>query len=535
MRIVPRVISSALASRALMLAASSCLLGSGLAAQAPATGESGAFILRHGADTIAIENFTRSVPTGSLTSDLLLRGSGRVHFTAVVGADALISRMTLDGYAPGASSPASHGIVTIGRDTVTVDRGAGHIQRAATSAGALPWINPSFTLVDQIVRRARAIGKLPAQIPLFTLAAGQTFTATVSRIAADSMSIAFPDVQMHVAVNGAGQVVGGVVPAQNVTITRVAAAHPLSFAPPDYSPPAGAPYTAETVTVPTPAGFTLGGTLTLPRNRAGRIPAVVTITGSGLEDRDEAIPGVNGYRPFYQLADTLGRRGIAVLRLDDRGFGASKGDAANATSRDFANDVRAALAYLRTRPEIDPARLFLVGHSEGGLIAPMVAASDPTLRGIVLMAGTAEKGSTIIASQMRYAVDHNATIPDSLREKAYAAQMANVDSAGAHQPWMHEFLSYDPIPTARSVHVPVLILQGANDRQVTADQAAMLESAFKTGGNKDVTVHVFPGLNHLFLADPTGNPAGYGALPSKQIGPEVMGAIADWIAKHAAS
>lgn len=529
---MPSITRSAVTRAAVVIAAGAYLLGTGLVAQAT---ERGAFVALHGADTVAIENFTRDAAAGTLTSDLVARGAGRVHFTASYTPDALIRRVTLDGYAPGASLPSSHGVVTIAHDTVTVDRGAGHIQRALTSADALPWINPSFVLVDQVVRRARAIGKLPATIPLFELASAQTLPATVSKLAGDSLSVAVHGVEMRVAVNAAGHAIGMWVPAQNATVKFVPGAHPVTFAPPDYSPPAGAPYIAETVTVPTPTGFTLGGTLTLPRNHAGRVPAVVTITGSGLEDRDEALPGVEGYRPFYQLADTLGRRGIAVLRLDDRGFGASRGDASNATSRDFANDTRAALAYLRTRPEIDPKRLFLVGHSEGGLIAPMVAASDPTLRGIVLMAGTASVGRDIIAGQMRYLVDHNATIPDSLRARAYAAQMANVDSAGAHQAWMHEFLAYDPTPTARSVHVPVLIVQGATDRQVPAEQATLLDRAFKAGGNTDVTVRVFPGLDHLFLADPTGNPAGYATLPSKRIGPEVMGTIADWIAKHAAS
>lgn len=501
-----------------------------LAAQAP---DAGTFIIRHGADTIAIENFTRSVPAGTVTSDLTLRGSSRVHFTATVTPDGLIQRMAIDGYAPGAATPASHGDVTIAHDTVTVVRGDGATQRAATSPGALLWVNPSFVLVDQIARRARVLNTWPTGIPVFALAGGQTFAARIAKLGADSIDIAFPDVEMHVAVNAAGHVVGASIPSQSVTVQLVPGTRAVSFAPPDYSPPGGAPYVAETVTVPTQAGFTLGGTLTLPRNRAGRVPAVVTITGSGLEDRDEAIPGVNGYRPFYQLADTLGRRGIAVLRLDDRGFGASKGNATNATSRDFANDVRAALAYLRTRPEIDPTKLFLVGHSEGGLIAPMIAASDPALRGIVLMAGTADRGRDVIASQMHYAIDNNPSIPEAQRAQAFAKQMAAVDSVALHQPWAHEFLSYDPIPTARSVHVPVLILQGANDRQVTADQAPKLDSAFRAGGNRDVTMHVFPGLDHLFLVDPTGNPAGYGALPSKRIGPEVLGTIADWIAKHA--
>ena len=137
----------------------------------------------------------------------------------------------------------------------------------------------------------------------------------------------------------------------------------------DYSAPPGAPYEAIAVTVPSPAGHTLAGTLTLPKgaSRAHPVAAIVTITGSGPEDRDEALPGVDGYRPFRQFADSLGRRGIAVLRMDDRGYGESTGKHKGATSADFADDIRAGLAYLRTRPEIDAKRLGLLGHSEGGL------------------------------------------------------------------------------------------------------------------------------------------------------------------------
>jgi uncharacterized protein len=146
------------------------------------------------------------------------------------------------------------------------------------------------------------------------------------------------------------------VPAQRLTVTRVDGAHvtPMAAEPPDYSAPAGAPYTAEDVVVHTPMGHTLAGTLTRPRTDAP-VPAVVLITGSGSQDRDEAIPMVRGYRPFRDIADTLSRRGIAVLRLDDRGFGASTGDASTATSADYADDVRAALAWLRARDDIDGA------------------------------------------------------------------------------------------------------------------------------------------------------------------------------------
>ncbi len=149
---------------------------------------------------------------------------------------------------------------------------------------------------------------------------------------------------------------------------------------PDYTAPADAPYTAEDVVVKTLAGHTLAGTLTLPKgaNRAKPVGAIVTVTGSGPQDRDEAI-GLPGFQPFRQIADALSRRGIAVLRMDDRGTGASGGTFKGSTSADFAEDVRAGLAYLRTRPEIRIERLGVLGHSEGAIIAPMVAEKEPGL------------------------------------------------------------------------------------------------------------------------------------------------------------
>ena len=180
---------------------------------------------------------------------------------------------------------------------------------------------------------------------------------------------------------------------------------------PDYSAPAGAPYTAEEVTVTTPMGHTLAGTLTLPKsaNRARRVGAIVTITGSGPEDRDEAI-GIDGYRPFRQFADSLARRGIATLRMDDRGTGASKGAYKGATSADFGEDIRAGLAYLRTRPEIDTTHLGLLGHSEGAIIAPIVALKEPNLRAIVLLAGVARPAREVLDFQMKNNINHNARL-----------------------------------------------------------------------------------------------------------------------------
>ena len=282
---------------------------------------------------------------------------------------------------------------------------------------------------------------------------------------------------------------------------------------------------------------TLAGTLTIPIARVSkttrRFPAVVTITGSGLENRDESIPIVPGYRPFRDIADTLGRRGIAVLRLDDRGFGGSTGNGGAATSADFADDIRAALAWLRTRPDMDPRRLGLVGHSEGGMIAPMIAATDSTLRAIVLMAGPSETGRAIVAYQNRYAVEHDSAIPPAHWDSVLAAAAHEVDSLAATRPWVRFFLDYDPLATARKVHrTPVLILQGANDRQVTMGQADSLAAAFRAGGNRDVTVRVFPGTNHLFLADTSGNPGGYASLTDTHVRRDVLGTLADWLATH---
>jgi uncharacterized protein len=285
--------------------------------------------------------------------------------------------------------------------------------------------------------------------------------------------------------------------------------------------------------VPTPMGHTLAGTLTLPKgaSRARPVPAIVTITGSGPQDRDEFI-GIAGYRPFRQFADSLSRRGIAVLRMDDRGTRGSTGQHRGATSADFAEDIRAGLAYLRTRPEIDANQLALLGHSEGGLIAPLVALKEPNLKGIVLLAGPSKRGRTILEFQLQNLVHGNKSLSAAARDSALAAIPARIDSLQATDPWMNYFLNYDPLVTIRQIKTPVLILTGGTDQQVTADQVAELETAFKAAGNPDVTARVLPNLNHLFLYDPSGFPLGYATLPSHQVVPEVIATVVDWLAQR---
>ncbi|HEX2079699.1 MAG TPA: alpha/beta fold hydrolase [Longimicrobium sp.] len=304
---------------------------------------------------------------------------------------------------------------------------------------------------------------------------------------------------------------------------------------PDYSAPSGAPYTAVDVTVPTSAGHALAGTLTVPRGAAGRVPAVVLISGSGLQDRDSAIPGVEGYRFFRQIADSLGRRGIAVLRLDDRGWGASGGDVSTATTADLADDTRAAVAWLRGRAEIDPARIGLVGHSEGGIIAPMLAADDARIAAVALLAGQGWTGRRTSDYQLhrawsamgmsQAAMDSMKAINDPIREQ----QAAMI-------PWVRWWMDFDPVPTLRRVRAPALVLQGGTDWQVAPEQAGAIAAALREGGNRDVTVRHFPGLNHLFLSDPGGavTPGAYARLPSREVPAEVLGALADWLAARLA-
>ncbi|MBP9106707.1 MAG: alpha/beta fold hydrolase, partial [Gemmatimonadaceae bacterium] len=201
----------------------------------------------------------------------------------------------------------------------------------------------------------------------------------------------------------------------------------------------------------------------------------------------------------------------------------------SATSADFADDIRAGLAYLRARPEIDGSRLALVGHSEGGLIAPMVAVSDPSLRGIVLMAGPSQTGRQILRFQLGNAVRRDTSLTPARRDSSLATLDASIDSLASTSTWLKYFLDYDPLVTARKVRVPTLILQGATDQQVTAEQAGALEKAMRDGGNRRVAMRVFPEANHLFVQDANGNPAGYTTLPDRFVRADVMAALLDWL------
>jgi pimeloyl-ACP methyl ester carboxylesterase len=305
----------------------------------------------------------------------------------------------------------------------------------------------------------------------------------------------------------------------------------------------------------------LAGTLTLPEG-AGPFPAVVLITGSGAQDRDETILG---HKPFLVLSDALTRRGIAVLRVDDRGMGQSTGDFVNSTTGDFATDVEASLAYLRSRPEINKRHLGLIGHSEGGIIAPMVAARDPGVSFIVMMAGAGVPGRSVFLYQQEQGylmAGAPQTKVDQImasRRKLYAVLASSVDDATALKQvgdilaaeskltgappetlralapqfagrWARYFANYDPTVDLKRLHIPVLALNGSKDTQVDP-QLNLPPIRAALANDRQATVTELPGLNHLFQPAVTGQVAEYQTIETT-IDPSVLTLIGDWVVAH---
>jgi len=312
----------------------------------------------------------------------------------------------------------------------------------------------------------------------------------------------------------------------------------------------------------------LTGTLTLPA-REGRFPAVVLITGSGPQNRDEE---VFGHKPFLVLADYLTRNGIAVLRFDDRGVAQSTGNFKQATTLDFAKDAEAAVRFLKSRKEIDAAQIGLVGHSEGGIIAPIVAASQQDIAFLVLLAGTGIPGGELLLKQQKligqslgisetelaqartinagaYELVARNGDPARLEEelKAYFREQlpnfpasqkpAGMDDAQLvarlagqlANPWMSFFISYNPYTILSRVKCPVLALNGEKDLQVpAAENLAAIKEGLKKGGNPNVTAIALPGLNHLFQECKTGSPGEYTEI-EQTFSPGALKVIADWI------
>lgn len=316
------------------------------------------------------------------------------------------------------------------------------------------------------------------------------------------------------------------------------------------------------------AGIELAGTLTLPEGH-GPFPVVLLISGSGPQDRNEELMG---HKPFLVLADYLTRQGIAVLRVDDRGVGESTGDFASATTLDFTDDVLAGVEYLKTRVEIDPARIGLIGHSEGGLIAPLAARASSDVAFIVLMAAPGVNGEEIsylqgelilkAAGAPREAIDEQRALQEALltiakteedpgkaAEKIRAvllepysslsdeelAALGDIEMAIAAQvgqllsPWYQFFMVHDPLPVLREVDCPVLAINGSKDLQVpTEPNLRLIEEALIEAGNTSITLVEISNLNHLFQTAWTGSPDEY-YLIEETMSPYALQVIGDWL------
>ena len=316
------------------------------------------------------------------------------------------------------------------------------------------------------------------------------------------------------------------------------------------------------------AGISLAGTLTLP-NKDGVFPVVILISGSGPQNRDEELLG---HKPFLVLSNFLTKNGIAVLRYDDRGTALSKGDFKTATSADFATDVESAITYLKTRNEINKKKIGLIGHSEGGLIAPMVANKSKDVAFIILLAGTGIQGDQILLLQQKLIGKASGVSEEDLQKnellnrkvfdivnKSNSLEQLNIDLTNhikqslvdnpkakkpqgmseddfvklqvkqIANPWMQYFIKYNPAPALEKVKCTVLAINGEKDLQVPSkENLEAIKFALTKGGNKKVTIKELPNLNHLFQECKTGSPDEYANI-EQTFSPVALTEILKWI------
>ena len=348
-------------------------------------------------------------------------------------------------------------------------------------------------------------------------------------------------------------------------LRMVRGAAPAAIGPRPQEPASPLPYRTREVEISSVPGVRLSGTLSLPEG-PGPFPAVVLVSGSGAQDRDEALMG---HRPFLVLSDHLVRRGIATLRYDDRGVGRSTGRFDGSTTADFADDAEAALRFVRGTPGVARDRVGIVGHSEGAMIGPMLAARSRDVAFVVLLAGPGVRGDSLLLLQTRALLAAAGAPADVVKRtvlanrRIYAAIMADTDSAETMRrvraaeadylaatpasssaaaesalrsgrsrlldPWTRFFLRYDPAPPLRGTRVPVLALNGTLDLQVPhATNLRAIAAALEAGGNRDYETVALPGLNHLFQTARTGAVSEYATI-EETMAPAMLARVAEWI------
>ena len=413
------------------------------------------------------------------------------------------------------------------RSSVVLSIAGGEPERPKTrelGEGAIYWSDMIVSSVEQAVARARVLNQESAKIPGASLYSDSRGDILVERLDPTDWVVSYHNKRYEVHTDQQGCMQAATLPEFGVVIERGAQfdarEYPL-WAP--YGAPPDSAYRAEEVSIRASQGHTLVGTLTTPARANGKLPAAVLITGLSPSERNGGTPP---WMPLRDLADALTRAGIAVLRVDDRGVGKSSGDHARSTTYDEADDVQTEVAWLRARDGIDPQRVALVGYSEGGLIAPMVAAKDPAIAAIVTFAGPGTSGADLARYQITQAVMRDASIPAAEKEKEIAKQLAEDMT-----PRERVVLTIDPLEFARRVRCPALILQGGMDLHVPMRSAERIAAAMRSNGNSDVTVRIFPGVSHSMLPDPIGVSSGWVLLPAFLTAPQVLDVMAHWSAE----
>ncbi len=497
------------------------------------------FVLRAGSDTAAVD---RVIWSGNRVSGTAVVGrTMTVEYRLVLGSTGdILTYAFLLGPSP----------TTIG-DSITFSPPTVGMPTTVVSRGRIPLWNATPGLYDIVFRTAWSAaggkdrpthGTTTVALPLFRFgAASVRDSAFVTFMGRDSAQLIVraegaPQTDIFAHVDETGHLFRAAVPSEGWVIERSQAVSAEAYVlAPAYGASRGARYEAEDVRIAVGEGVVIAGTLTMPGGVRGPVPAVVLLHGSSPSDRNNSRPPLPGL--FWQLADTFARRGIAVLRYDQRGVGASSGSADSATVQTRAADAMAALVYLSAKPGIDPTRLGLLGLSEGAMAAPLAALSGgsipggPSVRALVLISSPARTGHALSAYQTRIGIERFVRLTGRARDSALTLARLEEDSV-LKSGRGHEaaLLAYDPLPAARRLRIPVLIIHGATDMQVPVEDAEHLGAAIRDAGNRDVTVCVLPGVNHVLLSDLSGDWRHYIALPSLIAPAIVRGLIADWLA-----
>jgi dienelactone hydrolase len=417
---------------------------------------------------------------------------------------------------------------TAAHSSVVVSNAGEEAPKAPTTRdlgqGAIYLSDMIVSSVEQAVARARVLNQHVSHVLATSLFRDSSTDVLVERVDDTDWTVAFRNKSYRVLTDEHGCMLSATLPEYGIVIERRAnftsGQYPLW--PPYAAPPDGA-YRASEVSIHAAQGHTLAATLTTPLH-GGLVPAAVLITGLSPAERNGGMPP---WMPLRDLADALTRAGIAVLRVDDRGIGKSKGDHAPSTTFDEADDVQTEVAWLRAQPGIDPKRIALVGYSEGGLIDLIVASKDSSVAAIVSLDGTGVPGAQLAREQTEQAVLHDPSIPTADREKEVEKELAEPMT-----PREQVFLTIDPLLYASRVHCPALILQGGSDITVPIRSAEKIASAIRSNGNSDVTVRIIPAVSHSMLPDPIGPGSGWLYLPAFATCPQLLDVMTNWATAH---